>query len=256
MPELTFSVVIPTCDRPEYLREAVDSVLAQTKPAHEILVIDNGREAVDTAQLPVSETLRVIRALPRFGVAQARNLGAILATGDYIAFLDDDDRWERHYLAEVARAIEESGAELVFGRLRDGATGIPCNRKQAAFRDREDLIRQILVRNPGVGGSNTVVARKQFIRTSGYDPWLTTGEDKGLVLDLLLMGKVCPTRAEKAWVEFRLDTEGARQTELSKRIQGKRRFLRKYWSRMNWYERLFNLAQLSRLGLRHWFGAA
>jgi glycosyltransferase involved in cell wall biosynthesis len=253
MIEPRFSVVIPTCDRPEYLREAVESVLAQSVSAHEILVIDNGQEAVDPNQLPNSSKLRVIRALPRFGVSQARNLGAILASGDFIAFLDDDDCWDKGYLKAVCMALEETSAEIVLGRLRDGKTGEPVKGKQADFTDRDDLIWQIFIRNPGAVGSNTTIKRTRFTASAGYDPWLTTGQDKALVLDLLLQG-VYAVRASSAWVEFRNDGVGARQTEIPKRIQGKKRFLRKYWSQMNGYQRLFNVVQIIRLHQKYWFG--
>lgn len=249
MTKPTFSVVIPTCDRPGYLWEAIDSVIAQTLPAYEILVIDNGHDAVDPAHLPESDTLRVVRALPRFGVSQARNLGAILARGDYIAFLDDDDRWDAGFLRAVLRPIEDSGAEIVLGRLRNGNTEEPLDGKQAAFNDRVDLIRQILLRNPGAVGSNTVVAYATFAASAGYDPRLTTGQDKGLVLDLLLQ-QARPGRASGAWVDFRTDGAGPRQTELRKHIEGKERFLRKYWGEMTVCDRLFNLVQIGRLLLR------
>lgn len=253
MAEQLFSVVIPTCDRPEYLREAVNSVIAQTHPAYEILVIDNGCNVVDPSQLPECHRLRVIRALPRFGVAQARNLGAILAGGDYIAFLDDDDRWDDNYLQAVLCTVQENPAEIILGRLRDGGTGEPINGKQAAFNDREDLIEQLLLRNPGAVGSNTVVARSKFLASAGYDPWLTTGQDKALVLDLLLQ-QAQLARATEAWVEFRIDCVGRRQSEIGNHIQGKQRFLRKYWHKMSWHQRLFNLAQIVRLRLRRRLG--
>ncbi|PRB75441.1 glycosyltransferase family 2 protein [Pseudomonas sp. MYb185] len=248
----TFSVVIPTCDRPEYLREAVSSVLAQTLPAHEIIIVDNGREAVDSAQLPVSEKLQVIRALPRFGVAQARNLGAILSTGDYIAFLDDDDGWDAGYLQSVLLTVEESGAEIVLGRLRDGKTGTPISGKQASFNGRDDLIRQILRRNPGAVGSNTIVKRACFAETAGFDPLITTNEDKALIFDLLSKGAQA-VRAQDAWVQFRNDGEGPRLTDLHKRIEGRDRFFRKYRHQMSTGDRLFNMIQLVRLRLQHWF---
>lgn len=255
MPEPSFSVVIPTCDRPEYLRDAVGSVISQTLPAHEILVIDNGREAVARTRLPESSNLHVIRCLPKFGVSQARNVGAILSSGDYIAFLDDDDCWDKAYLQAARCTIEESEAKVVLGRLRDWNTGIPLNGKQAAFKDREDLIHQIFVRNPGAVGSNTIVAYEAFAASAGYDPWLTTGQDKALILDLLLKGEQ-PACASGAWVEFRANGDGPRQTELRKRVEGKKRFLRKYWGLMCWQERLFNLAQLGRLSLRRRFETA
>lgn len=246
MGEPRISVVIPTCDRPQYLHDAVDSVFAQTSPADEILVIDNGREPLPPGTFTYAEGLRLVRALPRFGVSQARNLGAILASGDYIAFLDDDDGWDVGYLADVRLTIRKSGAEVVLGRLRDRFSGQPIKGKQALFRDRNDLMAQIMRRNPGAGGSNTVVERRAFTATAGYDPWITTGQDKALILDLLIAG-IYPVRSDNGWIDFRNDQESQRQTDIDKRIQGKARFLRKYWGQMGWNNRLFNLAQLVRL---------
>lgn len=246
----SFSVVIPTCDRPDYLCEALNSVLAQTMPAREIFVIDNGNVDVDAAQLPVTDKLRLIRALPRFGVAQARNLGGVLATGDYIAFLDDDDAWDQGYLQAVYDTVKEAGAEVILGRLRDGKTGEPISGKQACFKSRDDLIGQLLRHNPGAVGSNTIVKRTCFVETAGYDPLITTNEDKALILDLLLKG-IKVARAQNAWVLFRNDGEGPRLTDLHKRIEGRGRFLRKYWQHMTTGDRLYNMAQLIRLRLQH-----
>lgn len=245
----TISVVIPTCDRPKYLAEALESVLRQTSQPEEILIIDNGRIPVDETVLPNSELIRVIRALPRFGVSQARNLGAISARYDFISFLDDDDSWDANYLDGVRRTQIESGADIILGRLRDNNSMQPLSGKQAVFENKSDLINQILLRNPGAVGSNTTVSRSCFNATSGYDPAITTGEDKALVLDLLLLGATA-AQASTSWVNFRDDGDGPRQTELPKRLQGKWRFLSKYWSAMNWRQRLFNLVVLMRLWLR------
>lgn len=247
MSKITISVVIPTCDRPDYLLEAVESVLGQTCQASEIIIVDNGRQPVDKSILP-SGSVQLVRALPRFGVAQARNVGVINASSDYVSFLDDDDAWEPHYLDSVLKTIDSTRADIVLGRLRSMGDGSPMKNKQAEFVDRDDLIRQILSRNPGSGGSNTTVAKTAFARTSGYDPWLTTNQDKALVLDMLLM-ECSVARADAAWVNVREHFVGERQTELGKRIEGKFRFTRKYWRHMDARARLFNLAQLGRLWL-------
>jgi glycosyltransferase involved in cell wall biosynthesis len=255
MEPLKLSVVIPTCDRPAYLKAALGSVLNQTYPPYEVVVVDNGREQVRPADLPAFDRLRVIRALPRFGVAQARNVGAVLATGDYIAFLDDDDAWDPQYLENVCKTIETTGADVVLARLRDMATGQPMKGKQAEFSGAADLIQQIMRRNPGAGGSNTTVRRAAFAMTQGYNPWITTNQDKALVLDLLLAG-CSVARAGAAWVDVRDDGQGPRQTDLSKRVQGKMRFLSVYWKRMGWRARLLNLAQIARLWAHRVRGAA
>lgn len=254
MMSVSISVVIPTCDRPDSLRKTVSSVLKQSCQPGEIIIVDNGRQPVEKVFLPASESLRLIRALPRFGVSQARNLGAITACSDYVAFLDDDDTWDPFYLEAVSQTVNRTRADIVLGRLRSMDNNNPLRNKQADFVDRNDLLRKILRRNPGAVGSNTSVAKTAFLKTSGYDPWLTTGQDKALVLDMLL-SQSSVARADDAWVNFRENFAGERQTELKKRIEGKLRFTRKYWRYMDAGSRLFNSAQLCRLWLRYLFGA-
>jgi glycosyltransferase involved in cell wall biosynthesis len=86
-----FSVLIPTHNREEYLRQAIDSVLAQTFSAYEIFVIDDG-STDGTPELLRSYGNR-IRALRQQnqGPEAARNRAAAQASGEYLAFLDSDD---------------------------------------------------------------------------------------------------------------------------------------------------------------------
>ena len=89
------SVVIPTCNRPQLATRAVQSVLAQTHGALEVVVVVDGPdEATETALAAVGDPrLRVI-VLPTRGKApNARNVGAREAAGHWTAFLDDDDEW-------------------------------------------------------------------------------------------------------------------------------------------------------------------
>jgi glycosyltransferase involved in cell wall biosynthesis len=92
------SVILPTYNRPEYLKRAVRSVCRQTYTPIEVLVID------DHSPEPASETLndvdcesvsniRCIRHTKNRGANAARNTGIREAEGEFIAFLDDDDRW-------------------------------------------------------------------------------------------------------------------------------------------------------------------
>lgn len=100
------SVVIPTLNRPKMATAAVMSVLAQTNPPREIIVVVDGPEEISTGRhstaaalaalklTPGSPTsLRVIALPASVGGAEARNIGARAASADWIAFLDDDDLW-------------------------------------------------------------------------------------------------------------------------------------------------------------------
>lgn len=87
------SVIIPTFNRAAFLREAIDSVLAQTEKDFELIVIDDG-STDHTADL-VAAYGNQVRYLfqPNAGAAAARNLGIRHAAGSFITFLDSDDLW-------------------------------------------------------------------------------------------------------------------------------------------------------------------
>lgn len=87
MPFVT--VIVPTYGRPQFLREALDSVLAQTVEDLECLVVDDGSPT--PVELPRDPRIRLLRRASNGGVAAARNVGIEAATGRYVTFLDDDD---------------------------------------------------------------------------------------------------------------------------------------------------------------------
>jgi glycosyltransferase involved in cell wall biosynthesis len=115
----SFSVIIPTRGRHHFLKQAVASVLEQTHAAHEIIVVDDGTGAKDAVRA-MHSSITVLDNQER-GPVPARNFGAVTATGDCIAFLDDDDWWiDRNYLAAAARSFDGGAAftyadgEMVF----------------------------------------------------------------------------------------------------------------------------------------------
>ena len=89
------SVIIPTLNRPDLLEEAVGSVLAQTYPAEEIIVVDDGSDDAVQQKINGMERLNSLVSvyhLPQnVGVSAARNFGIEKASGEFILFLDDDD---------------------------------------------------------------------------------------------------------------------------------------------------------------------
>ena len=94
------SVIIPAYRAAATIGRAIDSVLAQSYPACEILVIDDG--SPDELQASVAAYAPPVRLICKEngGAASARNLGIEQATGDLLAFLDADDYWEAHKLQE------------------------------------------------------------------------------------------------------------------------------------------------------------
>ena len=95
------SVVIPTRNRPELVRRAVESVLAQTYQDFEIIVVIDGPDSATEAALrEIADPRLHVLPLPESqGGSDARNAGIAASTGEWVAFLDDDDEWLPERLA-------------------------------------------------------------------------------------------------------------------------------------------------------------
>ncbi len=122
------SVVTATRNRIGLLRKALDSIAAQEYGNYEVIVVDDGSD--ETVQRQYDEIFKQLpanfelhRARPAGqrgdGPGVARNFGIQLAKGDYVAFLDDDDRWIRtDHLSVAAEAIAAQNADLFFADMQ------------------------------------------------------------------------------------------------------------------------------------------
>lgn len=105
-PPCDISVVIPLYNKVAEIGRAVRSVLAQTLPPREVIVVDDGSTdgGADEVERMASSVVRLVRQENR-GVSAARNRGIAMASGRYVALLDGDDRWQPQYLEQVWRLI-------------------------------------------------------------------------------------------------------------------------------------------------------
>ncbi len=118
----TISVIIPAYNAEKYIRAAIQSVLDQTHPVHEIIIVDDGstdgtRQAVEELQKTGGADAPAIRYIyqQNQGPAVARNTGITAATGGYIAFLDSDDTW-----------LPRKAEKQVDAFKQDPVTGLVC----------------------------------------------------------------------------------------------------------------------------------
>ncbi len=90
---IRFSVIIPVYNRPKLVRRAIESVLNQTRPADELIVVDDG--STDATPDVLARFIPDIKLIsqPNRGVSAARNTGIRAARGNWIALLDSDDEW-------------------------------------------------------------------------------------------------------------------------------------------------------------------
>jgi glycosyltransferase involved in cell wall biosynthesis len=191
--DLSVSVVIPTYNHAEYLGHALASVYAQTLPAAEVIVVNDGSpDDTDAAIAPWLDRpgIRYIKQ-PNAGQAAARNRGAALATGALLAFLDDDDLWPVEKLEfQVGAFQQHSEAVLAYGYVApfsvpaelaakvDFEIG-PSGDVRAAFRHRNWIV------SPG----QTLIRRKHFAAVGGFDPALWGVDDYDLYLRLSAAGE-------------------------------------------------------------------
>lgn len=111
--------MIPVYNVEKYLRRCVDSVLGQTYPLHEIILVDDGSpdgcpEICDEYAERYPDRIKVIHQENR-GLSGARNRGIECATGDYLGFIDSDDYIEPDMYELLAGAAEKTGADMAVG---------------------------------------------------------------------------------------------------------------------------------------------
>lgn len=103
----TFSVVVPTYNGARFVTETVRSVVEQTRPADQIVVVDDGSDDGSADRVRAAFPEVTVIETPNRGRSAARNLGLALARHDWVCFLDHDDLWHREKLATVERYLED-----------------------------------------------------------------------------------------------------------------------------------------------------
>ena len=183
-----FSVVIPTHGRPDALRRAVDSVLAQTITDLEVIVVDDA--GVPSAPVFQDARVTVLRQPLNGGVSAARNRGAEAARAEWIAFLDDDDLWYPRRLEAISAVLEEIDGErhtIVTTDLevQDDGHVTHLYSQERPFEAEDQLLQSIL--RPFL--TVMFVVHADLLReVGGFDEQLRSAEDADLLSRLLLAG--------------------------------------------------------------------
>jgi glycosyltransferase involved in cell wall biosynthesis len=184
------SVVIPTYDRLPLLRQAIDSVRAQTYPRWELLVADDGsRDGTAGYVASLADPRIRLLSLPHTGhLGRVRNAGIRAGTGAYVALLDSDDVWLPGKLEAQVRSLRESPARWSYtGYEAMDAEGRPVPLRSGTAEARPGwLVREILESRLGAATSTLVVERAFLHELGGFaeDPRLAMRGDYELVLRL------------------------------------------------------------------------
>ncbi len=123
--EPLFTIILPVYNGERFLREAVESVRAQTCDDWELIALDDGSADTTLAvlqELAAADGRIRVESHANCGVASTRNRGLALARGKYVTFLDQDDILHPRALARLAAAFEATSADAVSGRAVDFLT--------------------------------------------------------------------------------------------------------------------------------------
>ena len=166
------SVIIPVYNYERYLAEAVESVLKQTHQHLEVIVVDDG-STDRSGEVAKSFADRGVRYCQQAhaGIGPARNKGVELAQGEFIAFLDADDRWPLEKTERQLNAFNSDPAlEMVFGQAVQLHNGPEW---EAGVRDNKLPAAGMV---PGMVPGTMIIKRDSFFRVGQFKGELKVGE--------------------------------------------------------------------------------
>lgn len=235
------SVVIPAYNGvARYLEQAIRSVLAQTFRDFELIVVDDA-STDDTARLVLRfPSARYYKRATTGGQAAARNDGARLATGEFLAFLDQDDLWEATFLEEAIAAFPLSPLSPLGGEGQGEGRQVAvvhCDGYQVNERNEileydaamkhTASITQMLRGGHDVATSGSLFRKSCFDAVGGYDESLPVWEDIDLAIRLYQRFRL--VHLPKPLYRHRLYGHNAsREIPSDRALLGRRRFLEKH----------------------------
>lgn len=193
----TVSVIIPAFNSAATIERAIRTALAQEGVSFEVIVIDDG-STDETGRVveQFGDRVRMARQ-PNGGPAKARNHGARLAGGEWLAFLDADDEWVANKLAhQLARADDRTGLIYTDCLYFGDSNRVTARQSDGLQLTEGDLFEDLLLRNNIITLSSAMIRKRDFDRLGGFDesPALIGVEDWDLWLRYAAEGRVglCP----------------------------------------------------------------
>lgn len=225
------SVIIPSYNAEDTLGRAIESVLSQTYPDIDLIVVNDG--STDSTQA-VATSYQRVRCLSQSnqGLASARNLGAAHARGKYLAFLDADDQWTPNKIQRQMQVITRDSRVTVLGthvvRVVVDAAGNQLSRRPSPRADGrlvEVTFGELTVGNR-ICGASVLLRRADFEETGGFDAALLAAEDYDLWLRMAAAGHRLFNLNEPLYVFY--ERPGSLRSDLRKVVSAHRAILAKW----------------------------
>lgn len=179
LPEV--SVIIPTFNRASTIKRAVDSVLTQSFSDFELIVVDDGStDRTEEILSDFSNKIKILKTQNR-GVSAARNLGAEVSAGRFIAFLDSDDEWRPTKLEKQLELMNKKRLRICQTEERWIRNGKFVN-KPARYKKREGDIFDLCLTHCAVTPSSVLLEKTLLFEYGGFDESFPLCEDYDLWL--------------------------------------------------------------------------
>ena len=229
------SVVITSYNKGPYLAEAIDSALGQDYPHQEILVIDDGStDHTPEVAGAYQDRIRYIRQENR-GPSGAKNRGILEVRGEFIAFLDGDDRWRPGKLTKQIECCHRNpAAALIYTDrlvIRGGAIVGMSLRAEGKYLYRGRVLDQLLM-HMIIPFSSALVRRKCLIEVGLFDERRRAADDYDLWLRIGRLYEI--DYVDEVFLEYRAESEGSIGSRLGNLFQItseiQNEFVQKYYS--------------------------
>jgi glycosyltransferase involved in cell wall biosynthesis len=194
---MIFSIVIPLYNKAEYVSKTLQSVLEQTYPDFEVIIVDDGSKdnGLEVVKQFTDRRIKIIHQENK-GVSAARNTGIKAAQYELIALLDADDWWDREYLQEMVGLINEYPDVSIYGTQFTRIINEKVQLPEILLNNKEKYVKFDLIDVSHKKArlpihTSSVIIKKEMIEKVGYfDEKIYMFEDYDLFIRIALCSKV------------------------------------------------------------------
>lgn len=214
-----FSVIIPTYNRADFLKIAIESVLNQSFKNFQLVIVDDGSTDRTKALINSYQDNRLLYTYSQNrGVSSARNLGISLSTGKYLSFLDSDDRFRNDKLQITYNTIKEHPEIKIFHSEEIWYQNGRLLGQKIYHKKPKGFVFETAVKLCSIGLSTAVINRSVFVEFGNFDETLAACEDYDFWL------RVTPTCPVHLIEEALTIKQGGSFDQLSKKYPAMDRF--------------------------------
>tara|TARA_Y100000768_G_scaffold226762_1_gene171173 strand:+ start:2143 stop:2913 length:771 start_codon:yes stop_codon:yes gene_type:complete len=184
-----FSVILVVYKNLKYIFEALTSIKKQNYKNYEIILVDtffskNKKSIILKKLKKLKIKVKYLKYHNKYLATGARNFAAKKSKGNYLTFLDDDDKYKINYLSSLNKIIQKKNYDLIATEF-SAFIGNKIIKKY--YLAKKLNLNDIYIYNPGIVPSNMAIKKETFFKLKGFNKKLPWSSDKILLIDILRM---------------------------------------------------------------------